>query len=66
MVSDYDCFGQDRDVIALMLALPATLIGLVALLAITSGLERRLAQSIRPAPVRIHHRQLPLPVSKRR
>ncbi|HUR48810.1 MAG TPA: hypothetical protein VMY88_04655 [Acidimicrobiales bacterium] len=49
--------------LALMLTLPATLIGLVALLAITSGLERQLTRSVRPAPVRTGVKRLPAPVS---
>ena len=49
-----------------MLALPATLIGLVVLLAITSGLERQLAQTMRPAHVRSDHRRLPVSATRRR
>ena len=59
-------FGQVPNVFALMLALPATLIGLVVLLTITSGLERQLAQSMRPAHVRANQRRLPVPAAKRR
>lgn len=65
-VSRLGAFGQDQNVFALMLALPATLIGLVALLAITSGLERQLAASVRPAHLRASQRRVPVPVTKRR
>jgi len=53
-------FGQDQYVLALILALPATLLGLVVLLAITSGLERSIQRSVRPAHVRVTR----LPVSR--
>ena len=49
-----------------MLALPATLIGLVLLLAITSGLERQLAASIRPAHLRANQRRVRAGVTRRR
>lgn len=65
VVSRGDPLGQDQLVLALILALPATLIGLVVLLAITSGLERQLTRSVRPAPVRTGPPRLPVPASKR-
>lgn len=65
-VSAGSTFGHEPNVFALMLALPGTLIGLVVLLAITSGLERQLAQTMRPAHVRANERRLPVSAAKRR
>jgi hypothetical protein len=44
--------GHEGDVLALILTLPATLFGLMAILMITSGLERGLSRSVQAAPVR--------------
>ena len=66
VVSQPCSFGHEPNVFALMLALPATLIGLVALLAITSGLERQLARTMRPAHVRSDHGRVPVSITARR
>ena len=58
--------GIANSVFALMLALPATLLFLVALLAITSGLERQLASCVHTAAVRADRGRVPSPVTKRR
>ncbi len=44
--------GDDVRVLALILTLPATLVGLVAILALSSGLERSLSRTVQPAQVR--------------
>lgn len=64
-VSTKGWIGHDPDVLALILTLPATLVGLVAILALTSGLERSLSRSMQPAQVRTDRGVRPAPVSAR-
>lgn len=49
VVSPGTGFGHEQGVFALMLALPATLLGLVVLLVVAAQLERQLDTSVRPA-----------------